>query len=49
MDLFDSNDVLFAKFKVSNPGYDVIVPRRLCRTHGAGGHAGALDHAAIPT
>ena len=26
MDLFDSNDVLFAKFKAGNPGYDVIVP-----------------------
>jgi spermidine/putrescine transport system substrate-binding protein len=26
MDLFDSNDVLFAKFKTGNPGYDVIVP-----------------------
>jgi spermidine/putrescine transport system substrate-binding protein len=26
MDLFDSNDVLFAKFRAGNPGYDVIVP-----------------------
>lgn len=26
MDLFDSNDALFAKFKAGNPGYDVIVP-----------------------
>jgi spermidine/putrescine transport system substrate-binding protein len=26
MDLFDNNDVLFAKFKAGNPGYDVIVP-----------------------
>jgi spermidine/putrescine transport system substrate-binding protein len=26
MDLFDSNDVLFAKFRGGNPGYDVIVP-----------------------
>ncbi len=26
MDLFDTNDVLFAKFKTGNPGYDVIVP-----------------------
>jgi spermidine/putrescine transport system substrate-binding protein len=26
MDLFDSNDVLFAKFRGGNPGYDLIVP-----------------------
>ncbi len=26
MDLFDTNDALFAKFKAGNPGYDVIVP-----------------------
>lgn len=26
MDLFDSNDVLFAKLRAGNPGYDVIVP-----------------------
>jgi spermidine/putrescine transport system substrate-binding protein len=26
MDLFDNNDVLFAKFRAGNPGYDVIVP-----------------------
>jgi spermidine/putrescine transport system substrate-binding protein len=26
MDVFDNNDVLFAKFKAGNPGYDLIVP-----------------------
>ncbi len=26
MDLFDNNDVLFAKFRAGNPGYDLIVP-----------------------
>ncbi len=26
MDLFDSNDVLFAKFRAGNPGYDLIMP-----------------------
>ncbi len=26
MDLFDTNDTLFAKFKGGNPGYDLIVP-----------------------
>lgn len=26
MDLFDSNDALFAKFNAGNPGYDLIVP-----------------------
>lgn len=26
MDLFNSNDALFTKFKAGNPGYDVIVP-----------------------
>lgn len=26
MDLFDTNDTLFAKFRAGNPGYDLIVP-----------------------
>jgi spermidine/putrescine transport system substrate-binding protein len=26
MDVFDTNDTLFAKFKAGNPGYDLIVP-----------------------
>ncbi|MDZ3831303.1 MAG: spermidine/putrescine ABC transporter substrate-binding protein [Sphingopyxis sp.] len=49
MDLFDSNDVLFAKFKAGNPGYDVIVPsndfvERMARA----GMLETLDHAQIP-
>src|SRR6218665_4066691 len=49
MDLFDSNDVLFAKFKAGNPGYDVIVPsndfvERMVQAV----MVQALDHAQIP-
>jgi len=49
MDLFDSNDVLFAKFKAGNPGYDVIVPsndfvERMARAD----MLQTLDHAQIP-
>lgn len=49
MDLFDSNDVLFAKFKAGNPGYDVIVPsndfvERMVRAD----MLMPLDHSQIP-
>lgn len=49
MDLFDSNDVLFAKFRAGNPGYDVIVPsndfvERMIQA----GMLTELDHAQIP-
>ena len=49
MDLFDSNDTLFAKFKAGNPGYDVIVPsndfvERMIRAD----MLQPLDHAQIP-
>ncbi|KTE20435.1 spermidine/putrescine ABC transporter substrate-binding protein [Sphingopyxis sp. H050] len=49
MDLFDSNDTLFAKFKAGNPGYDVIVPsndfvERMVRAD----MLQPLDHALIP-
>lgn len=49
MDLFDSNDTLFAKFKAGNPGYDVIVPsndfvERMIRAD----MLEQLDHAQIP-
>ena len=49
MDLFDSNDTLFAKFKAGNPGYDVIVPsndfvERMARAD----MLMPLDHAQIP-
>lgn len=49
MDLFDSNDVLFAKLKAGNPGYDVIVPsndfvERMVRAD----MLLPIDHAKIP-
>lgn len=49
MDLFDSNDVLFAKFRAGNPGYDVIVPsndfvERMVQAN----MLMPLDHAQIP-
>ena len=49
MDLFDSNDTLFAKFKAGNPGYDVIVPsndfvERMARAD----MLQPLDHSLIP-
>lgn len=49
MDLFDSNDVLFAKFKAGNPGYDVIVPSNdfVERMRDAG-MLMELDHKLIP-
>ena len=49
MDLFDSNDVLFAKFKAGNPGYDVIVPSNdFVERMSAAGMLQELDHAALP-
>lgn len=49
MDLFDSNDVLFAKFRAGNPGYDVIVPsndfvERMAQSN----MLMELDHSLIP-
>ena len=49
MDLFDSNDVLFAKFKAGNPGYDVIVPSNdFVERMSKAGMLMPLDHAQIP-
>lgn len=49
MDLFDSNDVLFAKFKAGNPGYDVIVPSNdFVERMAKAGMLMPLDHAQIP-
>jgi spermidine/putrescine transport system substrate-binding protein len=49
MDLFDSNDVLFAKFKAGNPGYDVIVPSNdFVERMAQAGMLMELDHALIP-
>ncbi|MBJ7500019.1 MAG: spermidine/putrescine ABC transporter substrate-binding protein [Sphingopyxis sp.] len=49
MDLFDSNDVLFAKFKAGNPGYDVIVPSNdFVERMSKAGMLLPLDHAQIP-
>ena len=49
MDLFDSNDVLFAKFKAGNPGYDVIVPSNdFVERMAQAGMLQTLDHALIP-
>lgn len=49
MDLFDSNDVLFAKFKAGNPGYDVIVPSNdFVERMSKAGMLMPLDHALIP-
>ncbi len=49
MDLFDSNDVLFAKFKAGNPGYDVIVPSNdFVERMAEAGMLMELDHAQIP-
>lgn len=49
MDLFDSNDVLFAKFKAGNPGYDVIVPSNdFVERMSKADMLLPLDHAQIP-
>jgi spermidine/putrescine transport system substrate-binding protein len=49
MDLFDSNDVLFAKFKAGNPGYDVIVPSNdFVERMSKAGMLLPLDHALLP-
>ncbi|WP_447930807.1 ABC transporter substrate-binding protein [Sphingopyxis fribergensis] len=49
MDLFDSNDVLFAKFKAGNPGYDVIVPSNdFVERMSKAGMLLPLDHSLIP-
>lgn len=49
MDLFDSNDVLFAKFKAGNPGYDVIVPSNdFVERMSKADMLMPLDHAQIP-
>ncbi|KTE14294.1 ABC transporter substrate-binding protein [Sphingopyxis sp. H115] len=49
MDLFDSNDVLFAKFKAGNPGYDVIVPSNdFVERMAKADMLMPLDHAQIP-
>ncbi|MCC6926197.1 spermidine/putrescine ABC transporter substrate-binding protein [Novosphingobium sp.] len=49
MDLFDSNDVLFAKFKAGNPGYDVIVPSNdFVERMSEAGMLMELDHSLIP-
>ena len=49
MDLFDSNDVLFAKFKAGNPGYDVIVPSNdFVERMAKADMLLPLDHALIP-
>jgi len=49
MDLFDSNDVLFAKFKAGNPGYDVIVPSNdFVERMAQAGMLMELDHSQIP-
>ncbi|WP_374530663.1 PotD/PotF family extracellular solute-binding protein [Novosphingobium sp.] len=49
MDLFDSNDVLFAKFKAGNPGYDVIVPSNdFVERMTEAGMLMELDHSLIP-
>ena len=49
MDLFDSNDVLFAKFKAGNPGYDVIVPSNdFVERMAEAGMLMELDHSLIP-
>ncbi len=49
MDLFDSNDVLFAKFKAGNPGYDVIVPSNdFVERMAQADMLLPLDHAQIP-
>lgn len=49
MDLFASNDELFAKFRAGNPGYDVIVPSNEYVTRMADAQMlMPLDHAKIP-
>ncbi|MEP6868490.1 MAG: spermidine/putrescine ABC transporter substrate-binding protein [Novosphingobium sp.] len=49
MDLFDANDVLFAKFKAGNPGYDVIVPSNdFVERMSQAGMLMELDHSLIP-
>ena len=49
MDLFDSNDVLFAKFKAGNPGYDVIVPSNdFVERMSKADMLLPLDHASLP-
>ena len=49
MDLFATNDELFAKFRAGNPGYDVIVPSNdFVERMVAGRYAEALDHSLIP-
>ena len=49
MDLFDSNDVLFAKFKAGNPGYDVIVPSNdFVERMSKADMLMPLDHALLP-
>lgn len=49
MDLFDSNDVLFAKFKAGNPGYDLIVPSNdFVERMAQAGMLMELDHSQIP-
>jgi spermidine/putrescine transport system substrate-binding protein len=49
MDLFSTNDELFAKLKAGNPGYDVIVPSNEFVTQmSAAGMLMELDHSKIP-
>lgn len=49
MDVFESNDVLFAKFKAGNPGYDVIVPSNdFVERMAQADMLMPLDHAQIP-
>lgn len=49
MDLFASNDELFAKFRAGNPGYDVIVPSNEFVTRmGDAGMLMPLDKSKIP-
>lgn len=49
MDLFSTNDELFAKLKAGNPGYDVIVPSNEFVTQmAAAGMLMELDHSKIP-
>ena len=49
MDLFSTNDELFAKLRAGNPGYDVIVPSNEFVTRmGQAQMLTPLDHAKIP-
>jgi len=49
LDLYGSNDELFAKFKAGNPGYDVVIPSaNWVQRFVKAGMIVQLDHAKIP-